>query len=436
MKSSRYIIPVNIGQGGYLLYDAFSRSYLSLTARVFEEAFTPGGLVKVDGLRQPLFMVLRDNGFIIDDALDERQQVLALKQASRLYSTSYGIIVNPTLDCNLRCPYCYEKHTHGTVLSDALLAAIGHHVELQHAQMGFKRFDLGFFGGEPMLRPQQVVGLIRQTGEFCRKQDVEFSVHFTSNGTILPEDVVSALEGIPVSFQITLDGNQSQHDQVRCFADGGHGASSFALITKHIGQIQQELPQAQLNLRLNYQEKTFDQIGFLQDFVATLDWHRVNFSLRKVWQRAMTADMLRSVRRFALGLAGQGFSVDMGAFGVGGTTCYADRLNSLLVNHDGLVFKCTARQFDPAHSVGRLTPTGLVEWEISKLSQYLFAATPQCCLDCKLLPVCPGICSQSVMEAADPQQLCNMEAGESIESRVVFEYKLRTAMEKARTAVA
>ena len=42
--------------------------------------------------------------------------------------------------------------------------------------------------------------------------------------------------------------------------------------------------------------------------------------------------------------------------------CYADCENSIVVNYNGDLYKCTAREFSPETREGLLTPDGKVEW--------------------------------------------------------------------------
>ena len=43
-----------------------------------------------------------------------------MQQIDTRFQFSFGIIVNPTLRCNLRCWYCYEKHDHLTDMPQAV----------------------------------------------------------------------------------------------------------------------------------------------------------------------------------------------------------------------------------------------------------------------------------------------------------------------------
>lgn len=80
--------------------------------------------------------------------------------------------------------------------------------------------------------------------------------------------------------------------------------------------------------------------------------------------------------------------------------CYADTPQHLVINYNGDIFKCTARDFVSAQREGVLHDDGSVElndvYERRMRVRYVNPA----CLACKILPICNGGCSQGKMEAA------------------------------------
>lgn len=80
--------------------------------------------------------------------------------------------------------------------------------------------------------------------------------------------------------------------------------------------------------------------------------------------------------------------------------CYADTPQHLVINYNGDIFKCTARDFVSAQREGVLHDDGSVELnDVYERRMRLRYVNPAC-LACKILPICNGGCSQSKMEAA------------------------------------
>ncbi len=50
------------------------------------------------------------NGFLVPDGTDEPQAVVRRWQSDEAADRTFMVTVNPTLDCNMQCWYCYEKH--------------------------------------------------------------------------------------------------------------------------------------------------------------------------------------------------------------------------------------------------------------------------------------------------------------------------------------
>ena len=51
----------------------------------------------------------------------------------------------------------------------------------------------------------------------------------------------------------------------------------------------------------------------------------------------------------------------------GRTTCYANKINSEVINYDGLVYKCTARDFSEKNDVGIMLEGGIIKYKYDKI---------------------------------------------------------------------
>lgn len=81
-----------------------------------------------------------------------------------------------------------------------------------------------------------------------------------------------------------------------------------------------------------------------------------------------------------------------------GKRCYADTIRQSVVNYDGTLYKCTARNFaDHKASVGYLNDEGIPVWNQNYYKHYLKPVFDNNkCRDCIFLPVCLGVCSQNL----------------------------------------
>lgn len=68
--------------------------------------------------------LLSDNKFIIDENIDESSIIDDILKRSKGDKSLLYIIINPTLNCNFNCWYCYETHVRKSKISAATIQSI------------------------------------------------------------------------------------------------------------------------------------------------------------------------------------------------------------------------------------------------------------------------------------------------------------------------
>jgi uncharacterized protein len=133
-----------------------------------------------------------------------------------------------------------------------------------------------------------------------------------------------------------------------------------------------------------------------------VDFHRV-------WQNSKLDDVEIIVDRNVKLIKNKGFNVKSSSYlndTVRGS-CYADKRNSAVINYNGDVFKCTARDFKTENREGFLTNEGEIVWENNSLEHRMEAKfNNKPCLACRLLPICNGACSQIALENLGKHDFC------------------------------
>lgn len=428
MKSSIYNISAPIEKSGVLVYNSLSKGFIYLSRGMWERCFDKNSSVIIENLSSQEFELLKHNRFIVEDSFDEYSNALAIKMATRLHKRTYNVIINPTLDCNLGCWYCYESHIKGSRISKNTIDAICNHLKLKYTEDRYKSLSLSFFGGEPMLGTNQVIEIIDRVNAFCNKEGILLNIGFTTNGTILPSRLLTSLHDKKVTFQITLDGTKEQHNFVRHFKNAPI-SDSYDIIWKNIGRLFDNIPNMQLCLRINFDDNTFRDYKDLVQKILSLDKEKLTVSIQKVWQVDASSIDYEKVFNFIEQLQEEKVNVSFLDFSRGETTCYADKLNSIVVNYDGNVYKCTARNFSEDGRLGEIQEDGAILWNYERLGKHCFCTTPSKCQKCKLFPSCPGICSQKIIESGD-EAPCYISKPFSIEDYVLYNYKLKTLQTK------
>jgi len=135
-----------------------------------------------------------------------------------------------THDCNLRCRYCYAGRKRPARM-DAETARLG--IDLALAEQIRRRgrahpFDLGFFGGEPLLEWDLLREADAYAEERCRAEGVRLRRTVTTNLTLLTPERVDWLGARRYLLGCSLDGCARMHDSFRVFPDGS-GSHAAAL---------------------------------------------------------------------------------------------------------------------------------------------------------------------------------------------------------------
>lgn len=55
---------------------------------------------------------------MIDSSYDEKSFLIAQSLKNRFLGTQINLVIAPTMNCNFRCPYCYESHRDITMSMD------------------------------------------------------------------------------------------------------------------------------------------------------------------------------------------------------------------------------------------------------------------------------------------------------------------------------
>lgn len=104
---------------------------------------------------------------------------------------------------------------------------------------------------------------------------------------------------------------------------------------------------------------------------------------------------MKKIREFA---HEQGFEVQAAVSDF--SRCYADKENTVIVNYNGDLFKCTARDFMREKREGVITSEGELIWNTKYSERMAIKYGNDTCKQCLIYPLCHAGCSQVKMESA------------------------------------
>lgn len=340
----------------------------------------------------------------------------------------FNLIINPTLNCNFKCWYCYEEHKAQSRMTDSSIIAVKKLIDRIASNSKLEILNLSFFGGEPLLQfDRVVVPIIEYASEICSNNSVRLNVQFTTNGALINNKILSFLREFNTSFQITLDGGKYFHDKTRFF---NSGKPSYDIIVDNIFEI------AKFNMnvvvRINYTLQNYQSITEIFERFRLIDPStRVNLSidLQPVWQENENLSSNHEHKEFLSNIKKKfeiaGFPVSHKAvFNYVVNSCYADKRNEVLINYNLDVFSCTARDFITEQRMGKLLPDGRVRWENNSLETKMNCKFKKSiCRRCRIAPICGSGCRTKNLE--NPHENCNLNlSDDQIDDLILERFEL------------
>lgn len=116
-----------------------------------------------------------------------------------------------TEKCNLNCKYCYEGEKGNKELTfDDIKIVLDNVVKNNE-----KHCQIGFFGGEPLLKKELIYDVVEYAEKLEKNNDIKFSYTITTNGTLIDRDFIRLAKRKDFLIGISLDGNKETHNKNR-----------------------------------------------------------------------------------------------------------------------------------------------------------------------------------------------------------------------------
>lgn len=404
MKYSIYNNGIILSPSHGLLYNAYTNIYVLLRINQYNIYSTHSSNQLKEQFPQ-LYKQLLKAGCIIDDNVDEIKLLYERLKLVDNQSDNYMLTVNPTLNCNFKCWYCYESHLRHSKMSSDTLEHTKKFITKKLSEHNWQMFHLGFFGGEPLLYYKDVVRpLIQHLIQECTNKHTPYSIGFTSNGYLLNDEIIRELKAFKVSsLQITLDGGKDAHNKVRYPFVGG---DSYTKIVENIKKLLQK--GISVVLRINYTTANLSTIEkIIEDFQNLSDddknYLRVDF--QRVWQDDANKSSVidwKLLERHMLSFENNGIIVSAPIMNQVWYSCYADKTHQALINFNGDIFKCTARDFSKENRLGVLNEDGSITWNEEKMRKREgVRLSKEICQRCRIAPICGGTCTQRGLDSGN-----------------------------------
>lgn len=403
-KLSKYNIEVE-STNCMLLYNALTNKLLPVSFQDYAVIETLMEHLPEFRKRYPiLYRSFQEAGFIISSDFDELAFIKLQNKKKIFINKDYKITINPTLDCNLSCWYCSvsaagAKRTKERMV-DETIESLNRHIAYLIKRQKLNTLILDWFGGEPLMYFDEVISKVSQFSQkMVSEHHIGFAQQITTNGTLLNQERIRMMKDYHFTFfQITLDGQEAHHNQIRCYSDK---KGTYKDIVYNINLLCDIIPDVRVCLRINYDIQTLKNIKeIIRDFSGN-GKKRITVDFQRVWQVECTDEMRKLLQEAKEEFKTAGFNSDFWAYKpLAFKRCYADNYNYYVIHYNGKVFKCTARDYGEDLVMGTLQPSGMIDWNEGRLSKMYEKATfeHEECEKCKMLPLCMGPCIQKNYE--------------------------------------
>ena len=237
---SKYNIFVE-DDGDIFVYNTLTRAFLKLNPNI-KKLFEAG---EFSAISEETLVCLLDKGIIVGDKDSEWEKyVSSVNKVTN--DANMAVFLSMTSGCNLNCPYCYEdcrksikdKQYISKENIDAFIDYI--------SKVNPRNLKIAYFGGEPTINPERLVYTIRRVGEF--ENCIPVSHSLITNGYKIPFEIIEELRRHDsFNVQITLDGDESKHNETRITFDR---KGSFDEIFSNICILAKLMPN-KLTIRIN-----------------------------------------------------------------------------------------------------------------------------------------------------------------------------------------
>jgi uncharacterized protein len=290
--------------------------------------------------------------FLISLKLDEKKKYLDIFKKHRKKDETFTIYLVLTRNCQLNCPYCFEKGIEKNKFmtiekAKKIVKWCTQYISNYHI---FDKFRVVLYGGEPLLNKKVIRFILPKFYQIAKEEKIEFEHGILTNGVLLDLKILSFLNHYNFDkLQISIDGPKKTHDKRRV---GKNKIGTFDRITDNILNGFKKGLIRRLDLRINFDKQNVDKVPLLFDFFAR---HKLQNKIKLSFGViTSTIDQINNshLRKFGLNQEenaekyiwlcreAQKRGFDIPDEYLSGPWCTARKIHSAVIEPDGNLLKC------------------------------------------------------------------------------------------------
>ena len=386
----------------YVAYNSFSNSLALLERQKYIQLqeFASG---KIEGLDNTFEQELMKGNFLIGDEINELEILEHRMNKSRYGSGILGLTIAPTLNCNFRCIYCYEKGRYKNSKMDE---------ETEEAIVEFvcryipkiTGIAVSWYGGEPLLVFDVIERLSERLIKIAREHKLWYSAGMVTNGYLLTKGKAQRMAELGVkNIQITIDGNKKTHNQKRPLVDG---SGTYSRIFENLEEVNGILESVAIRVNTDKnnpyaitsvceeikKRKLVNVVAYPAPIRGTEDCYNIDSCIGKTEFFNLEYEVLKTFpKKEYIRYIQQKYPI------LSGNSCGADSDLAFVIDADGNLYKCWSDIGNDSVRFGNIK-TG--EWNVQNEIIYIKdkPMDRDICRECRLLPICLGGCPYEVRQ--------------------------------------
>lgn len=236
-----------------------------------------GGILKLNEQYEEKYRILQEGEDIDDEELkkalshgkmlfnkneaDETKRLFLENLMSRFGGNSIGLTIAPTMACNFRCPYCYEKGKEYVTMSSETVEKMKEYFRKLKEQ--YKNINITWYGGEPLVAFNIIKELMEEVYKNFERGCV--STGAVTNGYLLNEETVLDMKELNINrIQVTIDGPPEIHNQRRKLPSG---EDTFFVILNNLRKALELYPKLHIAVRINVDKTNVSRVDEIEEYL-------------------------------------------------------------------------------------------------------------------------------------------------------------------------